>query len=168
MKQSYTYESIERIDLRHYILLAAAVILCAVIGIIITRVSGIQWVQFLFMILPVFIYFIMEITATAGFDAGDSAVEFRVKRKKTRIAYDTIKSIEVFPEYRMIRRKYGAERFCVEKIRFVTTGGEYVFCGRLDTENLRSQPDEEFLRRQVQNSRFTQLKCYIESKMNMI
>lgn len=99
MKQSYTYESIERIDLRHYILLAAAVILCAVIGIIITRVSGIQWVQLLFMILAVFIYFIMEITATAGFDAGDSAVEFRVKRKKTRIAYDTIKSIEVFPEY---------------------------------------------------------------------
>ena len=82
MKQSYTYESIERIDLRHYILLAAAVILCAVIGIIITRVSGIQWVQFLFMILPVFIYFIMEITATAGFDAGGQCSGIQGKAQK--------------------------------------------------------------------------------------
>nr|WP_295155994.1 hypothetical protein [uncultured Ruminococcus sp.] len=60
------------------------------------------------------------------------------------------------------------KRFCVEKIRFITTGGEYIFCGRLDTENLTSQPDEDLLRMQVQNSKFTQLKCYIESKMNMI
>lgn len=74
MKENYTCESIERIDLRPYMILAAAVILCAVTGIIITRATGIQWVQYLFMILPVFIYFIMVMTETAGWIRASSII----------------------------------------------------------------------------------------------
>ena len=52
------------------------------------------------------------------------------------------------------------------------TAGVHILCngddrdGRLDTGKLDHQPDEKFLLMQVQNSRFTRSKCFIESKMN--
>ncbi len=119
----------------------------------------------LLVFLPLIILLIVEVFAQAGFTADEHTVTFRYLLKKTVIAYENIKSIEVKAEYREERGK-GINRYYAEVITFHCDGEkEYVFGGKLKTYFELILKDPSYLQKQIEDSKFSQLKRYIEEQM---
>ena len=119
----------------------------------------------LLVFLPLIILLIVEVFAQAGFTADEHTVTFRYLLKKTVIAYENIKSIEVKAEYREERGK-GINRYYAEVITFHCDGEkEYVFGGKLETYFELILKDPSYLQKQIEDSKFSQLKRYIEEQM---
>ena len=115
--------------------------------------------------LPLIILLIVAESAQAGFTADEHTVTFRYLLKKTVIAYENIKSIEVKAEYREERGK-GINRYYAEVITFhCADGKDYTFAGKLDTDFEEILKDPSYLQKQIEDSKFSQLKRYIEEQM---
>ena len=118
----------------------------------------------LLVFLPLIILLIVEVFAQAGFTADEHTVTFRYLLKKTVIAYENIKSIEVKAEYREERGK-GITRYYAEVITFhCADGKDYTFAGKLDTDFEEILKDPSYLQKLTENSKFTRLKHYIEDR----
>ena len=115
--------------------------------------------------LPLIILLIVAESAQAGFTADEHTVTFRYLLKKTVIAYENIKSIEVKAEYREERGK-GINRYYAEVITFhCTEDKDYTFAGKLDTDFEKILKDPSYLQKLTENSKFTRLKHYIEERI---
>jgi len=116
--------------------------------------------------LPLFIFIIILETSMASFTADDHAVTFRYLLKKTVIPYENIKSIEVKAEYREQSIRGEVNRYYAEVISFHCDGEqEYVFGGKLKTYFELILKDPSYLQKQIEDSKFSQLKRYIEGQM---
>ncbi len=115
--------------------------------------------------LPLFIFIIILETSMASFTADEHTVTFCYLLKKTVIAYENIKSIEVKAEYREDRGK-GINRYYAEVITFhCADGKDYTFAGKLETYFELILKDPSYLQKQIEDSKFSQLKRYIEKQM---
>ncbi len=118
----------------------------------------------LFSILVFAIMLVILYTCKASFSADEHTVTFRYLLKKTVIAYENIKSIEVKAEYREERGK-GINRYYAEVITFhCADGKDYTFAGNLETDFEEILKDPSYLQKLTENSKFTRLKHYIEDR----
>ena len=119
----------------------------------------------LLVFLPLIILLIVAESAQAGFTADEHTVTFRYLLKKTVIAYENIKSIEVKAEYREERGK-GINRYYAEVITFhCADGKDYTFAGKLDTDFEEILKDPSYLQKLTEHSKFSRLKNYIEERI---
>ncbi len=122
----------------------------------------------LFFILVFAIMLVILYTCKASFSADERAVTFRYLLKKTVIPYESIKSIDLKTEYREQRVRGGVNKYYAEVITFhCADGKDHTFAGNLDIDFEAILKDPNYLQKQTENSKFSQLKRYIESKMNI-
>ena len=102
----------------------------------------------------------------ASFTADDHAVTFRHMSRKTLILYETINSIDIEAEYRE-SHGYGIHRYYAEVMTFhCADGKDHTFAGKSEkaVDVILEHPC--YLQRLPGNSKFANLKRYIENKMN--
>jgi len=124
-------------------------------------------VLFIFLaIIPLIIMIIVAMSTQANFTADDHAVTFCYLLKKTVIHYESIKSIDLKTEYREESIGGGAYKYYAEVITFhCADGKDYIFADKLKTDFEEILKDPNYLQKQAENSKFAQLKAFIEGKM---
>ncbi|MCR5020603.1 hypothetical protein [Ruminococcus sp.] len=117
-------------------------------------------------LLPLILFIIILETSMASFTADDHAVTFRYLLKKTVIPYETINGIDIEAEYRETNG-LGIHRYYAEVITFhCADDKDYTFAGKLEkpVDVILEHPC--YLQRIPGNSKFSQLKRYIDNKIN--
>ena len=172
MKEKYAYESVKEIGTLDAVLLFGGVILFCYLMLKRDYLeSRTIWILVL-IIVSLWCCFIGRIVISMRFTADDNAVTFRRICRK-RIAYSSIKSIDLHTEARTYKTKEGMRhikhKYYVEIITFHCENGDYSFAGSLDPalKTLTSarisdivSPDD------MTYSSFSRLRIYIENRIN--
>ena len=117
-------------------------------------------------LLPFIIFIIILKNSMASFTADDHAVTFRYLLKKAVIPYETINSIDTEAEYRE-SHGYGIHRYYAEVMTFhCADGKDHTFARKSEkaVDVILEHPC--YLQRLPGNSKFANLKRFIETKMN--
>ncbi|MBQ5310924.1 MAG: hypothetical protein ILP19_02635 [Oscillospiraceae bacterium] len=172
MKEKYAYESVKEIATLDAVLLFGGIILFCYLMIKHDYLESRTILILVFIIASLWCCFIGRIVISMRFAADDNAVTFsRIFTK--RIAYSSIKSIDLRTEKRTYKTKEGMRHirhtYHTEIITFHCEDGDHSFAGRLDPKlkTLTSvsssdnvSPDD------MTYSPFSRLKIYIEDRIN--
>ncbi len=124
-------------------------------------------VGILTMLIPLITFLISDLSAEADFSADDHAVTFRHMSRKTLILYENIKSIELKTECRKEKVNGSTKNYYAEVMTFhCADGKDHTFAGKSEkaVDVILEHPC--YLQRLPGNSKFANLKRYIENKMN--
>jgi hypothetical protein len=122
--------------------------------------AGLELAMMATLLLLVAMCFLIICYQQANFEADDSHVKFSYFGIKKLIRYDDIKCLE------LERRNSGfnSKNNYVETLTITTKRKTYVFSAIMDINHDKVAKDPAYLTEQFENSQFSQLKRYIESK----
>ncbi|WP_294481032.1 hypothetical protein [uncultured Ruminococcus sp.] len=100
----------------------------------------------------------------SSFDADDKQVKFSCLGKKTTIRYADIEELKLEHSYYDRIIKSGEKRY-VETLTISTKDINYVFSAKMYIDYDRSAQNPALLTKQFEDSKFSQLKRYIEGQM---
>ena len=172
MQEKYTFDTVKDMDTADYIFIFGGVILFCFLMIKHDDLERRTFWILAFINASIWCCFIGRICVSMRLIADDSAVTFSRILKK-RIAYSSIKSIDIRTEKRTYKTKKGMRRithtYYTEIITFNCEDGDHSFAGRLDpalktlpslSRSTVVSPDD------MTYSTFSRLKVYIEERIN--
>ena len=121
--------------------------------------------DFLAFSIPILITIILDKALQhASFEADDTQVTFSYFGKDTVISYYEIENLLIERRHNELRTKSGIQRCYVETLTIRTTERVYSYSAEMDIDYDAVAKDPALLTEQFENSKFSQLKRYIESK----
>ncbi len=124
--------------------------------------AGLELAIMVTLLLLVVLCFLIICYQQANFEANDSHVKFSYFGIKKAIRYDDIESLE------LERRNRGSNsrNIYVETLTITTKRKTYVFSAIMDIDHDKVALNPANLTKQFENSKFSQLKRYIDNKIN--